>query len=161
KAPAVRATAKAPTATPPARKGFLIRVPAFHASNRSAGPSGRPDGFDGGHPASTLLSARDDDAREAPAEHPPGGNSLLTTPHTPVHSCPARTAGPPYQLGDRQLAQRPTLEHDGLPADGTRGLELDGIHVLPRQPSTGGVVGQGHDADVVQASALVQAYPPR
>jgi hypothetical protein len=27
KAPAVRATAKAPTATPPARKGFLIRIP--------------------------------------------------------------------------------------------------------------------------------------
>src|SRR5215471_5878821 len=31
KAPAVRATARAPTATPPARKGFLIRIPAFHA----------------------------------------------------------------------------------------------------------------------------------
>jgi hypothetical protein len=32
KAPAVRATAKAATATPPAREGFLIRVPTFHAS---------------------------------------------------------------------------------------------------------------------------------
>jgi hypothetical protein len=32
KAPAVRATARAATATPPAREGFLIRVPTFHAS---------------------------------------------------------------------------------------------------------------------------------
>jgi hypothetical protein len=32
KAPAVRATARAPTATPPAREDFLIRVPTFHAS---------------------------------------------------------------------------------------------------------------------------------
>jgi hypothetical protein len=32
KAPAVRATATAATATPPAREGFLIRVPTFHAS---------------------------------------------------------------------------------------------------------------------------------
>jgi len=29
KAPAVRATARAPTATPPARKGFLIRILPF------------------------------------------------------------------------------------------------------------------------------------
>src|SRR5215831_10567400 len=32
KAPAVRAAARAPTATPPARKGFLIRILTFHAS---------------------------------------------------------------------------------------------------------------------------------
>jgi hypothetical protein len=32
KAPAVRATARAPTATPTAREGFLIRIPTFHAS---------------------------------------------------------------------------------------------------------------------------------
>jgi hypothetical protein len=32
KAPAVSATATAATATPPAREGFLIRVPTFHAS---------------------------------------------------------------------------------------------------------------------------------
>jgi hypothetical protein len=32
KAPAVRAVAKAPTATPTAPEGFLIRIPTFHAS---------------------------------------------------------------------------------------------------------------------------------
>ena len=32
KAPAVRAAARAPTATPPAREGFLIRIPTFHAN---------------------------------------------------------------------------------------------------------------------------------
>jgi len=32
KAPAVRATDRAPTATPPAREGFLIRILTFHAS---------------------------------------------------------------------------------------------------------------------------------
>jgi hypothetical protein len=32
KAPAVRAAARAPTAMPPAREGFLIRILTFHAN---------------------------------------------------------------------------------------------------------------------------------
>jgi hypothetical protein len=60
-------------------------------------------------------------------------------------------------LSRRALSRggRPTLEHDGLTTDGARELELDGVDVFPRQPGTGGVVDERHDADVVNAPALV------